>query len=69
MAAIIIIELEDNGVVPVHVLLVEPSVVRVVQDFVRFVVIVWEDDIGLDEIIRVHASVITKSEGRVLDGR
>lgn len=51
-----------------HVLLVEPSMAWVMDDFVCFIAVVWEDDVGLNEVGGIDCSKIANSQGRVLDG-
>lgn len=63
----VVVKFEYDYIIPAHVLLVEPTVVRVIENFVRLIMVVWEDDIGFDEIDLVDCPKVAKCEGRILD--
>ena len=63
----IITELEQKDIIPLHSLFVKPPLIRIVQDFVGFVLVMWENYIGWDEIPRVNGPEVTHCERTVLD--
>lgn len=63
----VVVEFENNDIVPGHVLLVEPTVARVINNFVCLIMVMWKYDISLDEIVLVDCSEVAKCERRILD--
>jgi len=63
----IIPQLKQKYVVPLHSLFVKPSLIRIRKDFIGFVLIMRENDIGRDQILRVNGPEVAHCEGTVLD--
>lgn len=68
MPPVVVIELEDNHVIPLHVALVEPSMARVVEYFITFVKVMWKDHVSFDKVRLLYGSEVTERKWGILDG-